>query len=88
MADPKRQATALSYGQDDNVPTVVATGHGETAERIIALAEEAGVPVRQDPILAQAIGSLELGSEVPAELYIAVAEALIWAWRLDQKKSS
>lgn len=83
MDEPKRQATALSY--DESVPTVVATGQGEIADKILKIAEEAGVPVRSDPILAQALGSLEIGSEVPPELYIAVAEALIWAWRLDNK---
>lgn len=83
MDKPKPQATALSY--DDSVPTVVATGQGEIAEKIIQIAEDSGVPVRSDPILSQALGSLELGVEVPPELYIAVAEALIWAWRLDNQ---
>lgn len=81
MDEPKKQATALSY--DDSVPTIVATGQGEIADKILQIAEEAGVPVRSDPILAQALSSLELGTEVPPELYIAVAEALIWAWKLD-----
>jgi flagellar biosynthesis protein len=38
--------------------------------------------VREDPALVQALGTLELGQHVPPELYAAVAEALVWAYRL------
>lgn len=82
----RRAAAALRYNQDDqDVPEVVAGGYGQVAEKIIQLAEEAGIPVREDPILAQALAGLEIGSDVPPELYLAAAEALIWAWRSDQK---
>lgn len=86
--DSKKTASALKYEKGESVPTLIASGQGEIADKIIELAEEAGIPVRHDPILAGALSTLQLGSEVPPELYIAVAEALIWAWRLDQKQSS
>ena len=81
---PRRRATALSYRDGVNrAPIVAATGAGLIAERIVEAAREAGVPVRQDPALAQALGALELGDEVPPVLYTAVAEALAWAYRIN-----
>jgi flagellar biosynthesis protein len=44
------------------------------------------VPVREDPALVQALATLELGQHVPAELYAAVAEALVWAYRLTGRR--
>jgi flagellar biosynthesis protein len=82
---PPRRATALRYDAADGAPRVVATGRGEVAARILAAAEDAGVPVRQDAALAAALGALDLGQEVPEALYVAVAEALAWAYRLDAR---
>ena len=59
----------------------------EAAHHEVALAREAGVPVREDPVLAEALAALELDREVPPELYRAVAEALLWAWRLHGLKA-
>jgi flagellar biosynthesis protein len=55
------------------------------AEKIVAAAREAGVPVREDRLLAEALAALELGTEVPEELYKAVAEALVWAYKLARR---
>ena len=82
----RKQATALSYG-GSGAPKVVATGRERIAEKIIEVAREAGVPVREDPALAQALAQLDIGHEVPAELYQAVAEALVWALRLERALS-
>jgi flagellar biosynthesis protein len=79
----RRRASALHYESGDRAPQVTATGTGLVAERIIAAAREAGVPVRSDPALAEALAALELGSEVPAAMWRAVAEAIAWAYRLD-----
>ena len=79
------RATALRYTEGDNSPEVVATGRGEIARKILEAAEEAGVPVRRDPALVEALGKLDVGQAIPPELYIAVAEALVWAYRLDAK---
>jgi flagellar biosynthesis protein len=51
----------------------------------VAAADEAGVPVRRDPALVEALGRLDVGPTIPPELYVAVAEALVWAYRLDAK---
>ena len=84
----RRRATALRYEPGDLSPQIAATGAGLVAERIIAAAREAGVPVRSDPALAEALGALQLGTNVPAELWRAVAEALAWAYRLNARVAS
>jgi flagellar biosynthesis protein len=83
----RRRATALRYAEGAEAPEVVATGAGEIASRILAAAEEAGVPVRRDPALVEALAKLDVGRTIPPELYVAVAEALVWAYRLDAKAS-
>ena len=57
------------------------------AERILEAARGAGVPVRSDPALAEALAKLELGYEIPEELCV-VAEALAWAYGLDARALS
>ncbi len=82
--DGPLEAAALRYDRDAaGAPRVVATGRGEIARRIIELARGAGVPVRSEPGLAQALAQLQLDSEIPEELFAAVAETLVWAYRLD-----
>jgi flagellar biosynthesis protein len=84
MPERRRRATALRYDPDGGgPPQVSATGAGLVAQRIVAAAREAGVPVREDPALAGALAALELGAEIPPALWRAVAETLAWAYRLD-----
>ena len=63
-------------------PKVVASGRNLIADRIVEEAEKAGVPVRRDAALAEALAGLEIGQEISEELYAAVAEALAWAYGL------
>jgi flagellar biosynthesis protein len=79
----RRRVTALRY-EGTGAPKVVAAGQGHVAERILAAAQAAGVPVREDPNLAAALGALALGQEVPEELWLAVAEVLAWAYELER----
>jgi flagellar biosynthesis protein len=90
MSGPERQrprrAAALRYDTSQGgAPTVVAAGAGRVADRIIELAREAGVPVREDSALAEALARLQLDLDIPPDLYAAVAEALVWAYTLDQR---
>jgi flagellar biosynthesis protein len=80
---PRKRATALRYLPGSRAPIVTATGAGVIADRIIEAAQDAGVPVRRDPALAQALSALDLGDEVPQAMYVAVAEALAWAYRIN-----
>jgi flagellar biosynthesis protein len=79
-----RRAAALRYDAgSDEAPRVVAAGKGLIADRIIAEARAAGIPVRDDAALAEALAGLDIGTQVPDSLYRAVAEALAWAYRLE-----
>jgi flagellar biosynthesis protein len=84
----RRRASAVSYTPGSNAPRIVASGVGLIAEQILESARNAGVPVREDPALAEALAALELGEEIPVALYVAVAETLAWAYRLDAQASS
>jgi flagellar biosynthesis protein len=82
MPETPRRAAALRYEGSD-APKVVASGRGLVADRIIETAREAGVPIRSDAALAEALGALDIGAEVPEAMWQAVAETLAWAYRLD-----
>jgi len=68
-------AVALHYEQP-NAPRVVASGRGVIGENIIAAARAHGVPIEENPGLAEALAEVEIGDEIPVELYRAVAEVL------------
>ena len=84
MPEKPRRASALKY-EGVGAPKVVASGRGLIAERIVEAARAAGVAVREDAALAEALAALDLGREIPEDLYAAVAEALAWAYALDVK---
>jgi flagellar biosynthesis protein len=82
MSTEKSQlAVALHY---DNLgaPRVVATGRGSVGEKIIEVARAHDIPIEQNEVLAGALSHVELGDEIPAELYKAVAEVLIFVLQL------
>ena len=80
------KAVALRYQPDhDDVPVVVAKGRGLLAERIREVAEESGVPVKEDKELADYLMALDLYEEIPPELYAVVAEILAYIYRMDQE---
>jgi flagellar biosynthesis protein len=67
-------AVALHYEKGSReAPKVVAKGRGLVAERILALAEENGVVIETNPVLAEALSGVELDDTIPVELYDALA---------------
>ena len=68
-------AVALHY-EKPGAPRVVATGRGAIGAKIIATAREHGVPLEDNPGLAEALSDVDIGDEIPVELYRAVAEVL------------
>jgi flagellar biosynthesis protein len=66
-----------------DVPKVVASGFGSTAERILALAFEAGIKVREDADLAEMLAAIELDARIPLSCFEAVAEILNYLYRLN-----
>lgn len=85
VRNPTHFAVALRYKpEQDNAPIVLAKGQDELALRIVKVAEENGVPVMENVPLARALyAGAELDREIPAELYGAVAEVLVYLYRLD-----
>jgi flagellar biosynthesis protein len=77
---PERNVTAALRYTGTGAPKVVAAGRGHVAAAILERARDAGVPVHEDPELADSLAALALGDEVPEELWAAVAEALAWAY--------
>ncbi len=65
-------AIALRY-DGGNAPRVVAKGRGAMADAIIAKARDSGVMIEEDPLMAEALASVELDVEIPVELFEAVA---------------
>jgi flagellar biosynthesis protein len=81
---PPKTAVALKYDRVKNrAPAVTASGRGPIAERILKLARENGVPVREDPDLVQLLAKLDLGQAIPGELYPIVAEVFAFVYRLN-----
>lgn len=78
------QAVALLYDQI-SAPRITAKGDNELAERIIAVAREHDVPIREEPQLVQLLSEVALGDEIPEMLYVAVAEVLSFAYMLKGK---
>lgn len=84
-AESSRRATAVAlkkYGIDEGLlPKVVAAGYGSWAEKIVELAFQNGVRVREDAALAQMLAAIELDSDIPTEALIAVAEILAYVYK-------
>ena len=68
----KNKAVALKYNaQEDLAPIVIASGYGDVAKRIIEVAESRGIPVFRDDSAVSLLCMLEVGSNIPPELYEA-----------------
>ncbi len=87
VRNPTHYAVALKYDQDKNkAPVVVAKGKDLLAKRIVRIAEEHDVYCMENPPLARALyAQVDLGREIPYELYDAVAEVLTVVYREKNK---
>lgn len=85
-AAPDIEVAALRYDTDggDHAPKLVARGRGHTAARILELAEQHDLPVTKDPTLISILGALDVGAEIPPDLYGVIAEVLAWAYYVDK----
>jgi flagellar biosynthesis protein len=83
MSDSKKSQLAVALHYDrTGAPRVVAKGKGTLGEKIIEVAKANNVPIEENEVLAGALSNVELGEEIPAELYKAVAEVLVYVLRL------
>lgn len=87
----KQRAVALKYQQNQphnktkSAPKIVAKGHGDVAQEIIALAKQYGVLVHQDDELSSLLSSLDLGQEIPEAMYHVIAELIAFSYVLQGK---
>jgi flagellar biosynthesis protein len=75
---PIKDASSPSSG----APTIIAKGFGDLAEEIIALARQNGVLVHEDPYLSDFLATLDLGQEIPDQLYHVIAELISFSYVL------
>lgn len=73
-----KKAVALKYDNDQIAPMIVASGMGHMAEQIVEIASDNNVPVYEDTSLATVLSRLELGAEVPEELYKAIVDIYVY----------
>lgn len=85
-ASIRRIAAALGYDTEtDDAPKLLAKGRGELADRIIALAKQHDIPIREDRDLVAVLSKLDLDQEIPPELYRVVAELLAFVYKANSR---
>lgn len=84
-ARPAKRAAALQYRPGDGASVIVASGMGHLAEKIVEVASDSGVPVYEDTSLATVLTQMELGREIPEELYQAVVDIYLYFLNFDPK---
>ena len=77
-------AVALHYDRT-GAPRVVAKGKGTIGAKIVEIAKAHDIPIEENEVLAGALSNVELGDEIPSELYKAVAEVLVFVMRLTKR---
>ncbi|NLK64325.1 MAG: type III secretion protein [Tissierellia bacterium] len=74
-----KQAVALKYNMNkNNAPVVIASGSGYIADKVVEIAEENGVPVYRDASLSVLLSQLEIGSEIPEELFSSIVDIYVY----------
>ena len=80
------KAAAITYdAEKDRAPRLVAKGSGLIADKIIEIAKQHNIPMVKDENLVQVLEALDLDTEIPPELYRAIAEVLAFIYRLNNK---
>ena len=78
----RKTAVALNDGaQKGEIPEIIAAGRGKIAEKILELAYENGINVREDKVLTEMLATIEIDSPIPSEAFMAVAEILSYVYK-------
>jgi flagellar biosynthesis protein len=84
-----QKAVALKYvPKQDRAPKVTAKGSGVLADKIIQLAKEHGIPIKEDPALMEVLSQLDFHEEIPPSVYTVVAEILTFVYSMNNRWSS
>lgn len=81
----RTSAVAVRYDLTDAAPRVVAKGYGNIADTIIRTAKEHDLYVHESPELVNLLMQVDLDSQIPPQLYVAIAELLAWIYALEEK---
>jgi len=82
----KKKAVALKYDKEKNrAPVIGAKGEGKTAQKIIQIAKENGVPLKKDEDLVELLSKVELDKEVPPQMYKAIAEVFSFIYSVTRR---
>jgi flagellar biosynthesis protein len=88
MKKEQDKAIALKYERGkDTAPRVAAKGRGSVAEKILAIAREHNIPIKQDKTLLDALYRLDISEEIPEDLYRVVAEILAFVYRMNRMRA-
>ncbi len=79
-----RKAAAIKYEQGYDVPMVTAAGMGYIADKILEKAEESKVAIVKNEELANLLSNVDVGSEIPVELYDAIAKVIAYVMDIDE----
>ncbi len=81
----RKKAVALKYELNNEAPIITAAGMGPIADKIIEKAEESDVPVVYNRELTDLLSNVDIGKEIPEDLYEAVAYIIAFVTDLDKK---
>lgn len=81
----KKTAVAIKYNDDYKTPKVTAMGFGQIAENILTVAENSSIPIIENEELANDLSRVDINTEIPPELYEAVAEIIAFIYYMDSK---
>lgn len=84
--DHIKKAVALKYDERDNSPSILAKGKGYIADKIVQAGNNEGIYIHKDKELLNSLMKLEIGQEIPPELYEVIAEIIAFVYRLDKEK--
>ena len=79
-----KKAAALKYNmKKDNAPKIIANGKGDIAKKILEKAKEEDIHIEENQDLAEILVKMEIGEEIPPELYEVIAEVLSFIYNLE-----
>lgn len=84
--DPKQKVVAIKYELGDLAPKVVGKGQGYVADKLLEQAKLNNVPVYKDPKLVEDLSGIQLGDNIPPELYEIVAQVLVFISDIDKRQ--
>ncbi len=79
-----RQAVSLEY-DGESAPTLTASAEGDLADEIIRIAKEHEVPIYENQSLVDLLRKMEIGDEIPKELYLIIAQLIAFVYQIKGK---